>query len=371
MKVLVVSAPLVGHLFPLLPLANALHDAGHDVLLAAGGDARDGGGLPLRDIAGRLNLVAVSLRETIRHPLLSHREFSGRGGTQVVGLLFGAVNAVLVDDAVALAGEFRPDLVVHEPLAVAGAVAAARHGVPAVCHENNLWEGPELVAATAAAPAMRRALARHGLDALPAHAAVITTGPPSLVGTHAGRPMRPVPTPGRGEVPDWLATPADRPRIVVSHSTIAGPPVGHPMAPVVAAAPGVDAEIVLVRPPKAVTRRPLPPNVRTVGWVPLARVLPQATAFVHHGGAGGVLGALAAGIPQLVVPGPGDRRFNGELVTRRGAGLAVEARDITCDELARLVTDPGLCVAAGEVRAEMSAMPEPAALVAELEELAG
>lgn len=370
MKVLVVSAPLVGHLFPLLPLAAALRAAGHDVLLAAGGDARDGGGLPLRDIAGRLNLVAVSLRETVRHPKLSRKEFSGRGGTQVVGLLFGAINAVLTDDAVALVEEFRPDLVIHEPLAAAGALAAAKHGVPAVLQENNLWDGPELLAATVAAPAMRRALARHGLDVLPAPAAVITTGPPSLVGAHAGRPMRPVPTAGRGDVPDWLAAPAERPRIVVSHSTIAGPPVGHPMAPVVAAAPGVDAEIVLVRPPKAVLRRPLPPNVRTVGWVPLARVLPQATAFVHHGGAGGVLGALAAGVPQLVVPGPGDRRFNGELVARRGVGLAVPAREITCDELTWLVTDPGLRAAAGEVRAEMAAMPEPASLVAGLEELA-
>ena len=33
MKVLVVAAPLVGHLGPLLPLASALRAAGHDVLL--------------------------------------------------------------------------------------------------------------------------------------------------------------------------------------------------------------------------------------------------------------------------------------------------------------------------------------------------
>lgn len=143
------------------------------------------------------------------------------------------------------------------------------------------------------------------------------------------------------------------------------------MAPVVAAAPGVDAEIVLVRPPAAITKGHLPPNVRTVGWVPLARVLGQATAFVHHGGAGGVLGALAAGIPQLAVPGPGDRRFNAELLARRGAGLAVDARDITADVLEHLVSDAGLRAAAEEVRAEMAAMPEPASLVARLEALVG
>lgn len=46
-----VAAPLVGHLVPLLPLAVATRDAGHEVLLASGGDALgvDTFGTPLRD----------------------------------------------------------------------------------------------------------------------------------------------------------------------------------------------------------------------------------------------------------------------------------------------------------------------------------
>ena len=39
MRVLVVSAPLLGHLLPLVPLAAALRAAGHDVRIAAGADA--------------------------------------------------------------------------------------------------------------------------------------------------------------------------------------------------------------------------------------------------------------------------------------------------------------------------------------------
>jgi UDP:flavonoid glycosyltransferase YjiC (YdhE family) len=296
MRVLVVSAPLLGHLMPLLPLASALRAAGHEVLLAAGGDAAGGdtAGLPVRDVAGGLRFGAVALRVTAAHPLRARRELAGRGGTAVVGELFGRVNASLADAVVALVGEWRPDLVIHEPLAVAGAFAAARHGVPAVLQENSLWDGPGLVAATATSPAMRRCAARHGVPRIPAPAATITVAPPGLVGPRPGWPMRAVPTPGGGEAPAWLLRAPDRPRIIVSRSTVAGPPIGDPMRPVVAAAGAVDAEIVLVRPPAAVTRRPLPPNVRTVGWVPLAEVLPHATAFVHHAGAGSVLGALAA-----------------------------------------------------------------------------
>jgi UDP:flavonoid glycosyltransferase YjiC (YdhE family) len=73
--------------------------------------------------------------------------------------------------------------------------------------------------------------------------------------------------------------------------------------------------------------------------------------------------ALAAGEPQVVVPGPGDRTLHARLVAARGAGLAVPAQDITAATLERLVSDPGLAQAAGEVAAEIAAMPAPAELV--------
>ncbi len=79
---------------------------------------------------------------------------------------------------------------------------------------------------------------------------------------------------------------------------------------------------------------------------------------------GSVFGAFAAGLPELVTPGPGDRKFNAEQVAARGAGLAVAAKRITAADLVRLIIDDGLTAA--EVRAEMNAMPAPAELVAHL-----
>jgi UDP:flavonoid glycosyltransferase YjiC (YdhE family) len=93
--------------------------------------------------------------------------------------------------------------------------------------------------------------------------------------------------------------------------------------------------------------------------------------IVHHGGAGTVLTALAAGVPQLLTPGPGDRTVNGRLVTRRGAGLALPPDRITAADLERLATDPALARAAREVAAEIAAMPHPDELVGPLVELAG
>jgi UDP:flavonoid glycosyltransferase YjiC (YdhE family) len=142
------------------------------------------------------------------------------------------------------------------------------------------------------------------------------------------------------------------------------------MTGVVAAAASADLDVVLVRPDRRVTGRPLPGNVRCVDWLPFPTVFPVADAVVHPGGAGTLLTALAAGLPQLIVPGAGDRTVHAEMVAARGAGLAVPATSITADVLGRLVSDLDLREAAREVAAEMAAMPAPAELMPALTALA-
>jgi hypothetical protein len=361
MRLLIVAAPLQGHLLPMIPLALACRDAGHEVLVASGGDAlaTDLGGLRSQDVAPGFRFGRIAVRVLLRHPLVARRELAGRAGVAMVGELFGAANATFADAVVALAERERPDLIVYEPLGTAGALAAGRIGVPSVLMENSLFAAPELLAAVAASRPMQK-------RTIPAPEAAITISPSSVVGPRPGLQVRPVPYSGGGDLPDWLSRPGDRPRIVVSRSTVPGPGGGDPAAAVLAAAAQVDAEIVLVRPPDSVRSGTLPPNVRTVGRVPLDRVIPHAAGFVHHGGAGSTLGGLAAGVPQLVVPGPGDRRHNAELVARRGAGLAVDAGAISGPILQRLISDAEIRAAAEDVRDEIAAMPEPATIIPQL-----
>jgi UDP:flavonoid glycosyltransferase YjiC (YdhE family) len=85
--------------------------------------------------------------------------------------------------------------------------------------------------------------------------------------------MRPVPYDGGGEVPDWLASPSERPRILVSRSTVAAPGRDRLMSAVVRAAGAVAADVVLVRPDQHASAMTLPDNVRSVDWVPIATVL--------------------------------------------------------------------------------------------------
>ncbi|MGY1795232.1 glycosyltransferase [Geodermatophilus sp. SYSU D00525] len=368
MRVLVVASPLTGHVLPLVPLALALRDAGAEVVVATAGDAVASCPPELSpvDVAPGLRLGPLFGRIMLRRPLLARRELAGRGGTEAVGLLFGTLGARMADGVLAAAGRHRPDLVVHESLAPAGAEVAARRGVPSVLVEGNLFDAGRLLAA-----ALGTYRPARGLGELPPPEQVLTSAPPSVVGPRSGTPVRFVPwTPDR-PVDAELTRPGDRPRVLVSRSTVASPGPDRLMRDAAAAAAGTGLDVVLVRPDRRVTRRPLPPEVRTADWLPFPRVVPAAAGVVHHGGAGTVLTALAAGVPQLVVRGAGDRRTNADLVAARGAGLAVEPGGITSALLARLVGDPALAAAAREVAAEIAAVPDPAAVVPDLLALAG
>jgi UDP:flavonoid glycosyltransferase YjiC (YdhE family) len=373
MRVLVVAAPMVGHVLPLVPLATALRDAGHEVVLVTGSDGAEAvraTGLDVRDVVPGLRVGAVFGPQALLHPLKARREAMGVvREPDLVGVLFAAMAARMADGVLSIADQLRPDLVVQEPLAATGALAAARRRVPLAVVNNTLFDADKLLAVTVAR--MGTTTRRHGVDHIPSASDVLLTAPPSLVDGQRGRPMRFVPVPGNGSAPEDLTRPGDRPRIIVSRSTVADPRPDRLMSRVVTVAGDLDADVVLARPDRRVLRRPLPPNVRTTAWLPFPTVFPAANGAVHHGGAGTLLTGLAAGIPQLVVPGAGDRKVNAELLAARGAGLAVPLEQISATDLKRLVGDPKLADAAREVADEIAGMPHPGDVVHDLVALAG
>jgi UDP:flavonoid glycosyltransferase YjiC (YdhE family) len=370
-RALFAASPMVGHVLPLVPLATALRDAGHDVLIATAADGVDAArkaGAPTRDVAPGLDVRQVFTGPLLRHPVRILRMVGDDPGTDGVGLLFAAMTARLAHGMLALADEWQPDLVLHEGLAATGLLAAAHRKVPAVLVDGLVFDATALLHAVT--PHLDGLARRYGLEQLPEPVDAVSAVPPSLVGSRPGRPMRYVPVTWRGDAPA-PALPRDRPVILVSRSTVADPRPDRMMTAVVHAAAGADVHVTLVRPDRASVRRPLPSNVTTTGWLPFAEVLPDVAGIVHHGGAGTALTALAAGVPQVIVPGAGDRTLHARLVAARGAGLAVPAKEITSETLVRLVSDPALAEAAREVAAEIAAMPAPRDLVEPLVALAG
>jgi len=81
----------------------------------------------------------------------------------------------------------------------------------------------------------------------------------------------------------------------------------------------------------------LPPNVRHVSWVPLARVLARCSALVHHGGVGTCAQGLAAGIPQLTMPMGFDQPDNALRLERLRVGSWIAPRQFIAKRVAHVL----------------------------------
>ena len=64
----------------------------------------------------------------------------------------------------------------------------------------------------------------------------------------------------------------------------------------------------------------LPPTVRHFSYVPFGQLLARAAAIVHHGGVGTLSQAMAAGIPQLIMPLAYDQPDNARRLKHLGVG---------------------------------------------------
>ena len=83
----------------------------------------------------------------------------------------------------------------------------------------------------------------------------------------------------------------------------------------------------------------LPQGVRHFDFAPLSRILPRCAALVHHGGIGTTAAALAAGIPQIIMPLSHDQPDNAARVVRNHWGRRLWPKQFTATRLAPLLRE--------------------------------
>jgi UDP:flavonoid glycosyltransferase YjiC (YdhE family) len=102
----------------------------------------------------------------------------------------------------------------------------------------------------------------------------------------------------------------------------------------------------------------LPAGVRRFDYVPLSQVLPRAAALVSHGGIGTISQALAAGVPQLIIPLGFDQFDNAARLERLGVGATLTPRAFrgpaVTRQLVRLLTSPAVASACSAVSAKLA-----------------
>jgi glycosyltransferase len=129
------------------------------------------------------------------------------------------------------------------------------------------------------------------------------------------------------------------------------------------------------RPVDPESLRPWPANALVQQWWPQEDVMPLASAMVGHGGFGTTLAALAAGVPQVVVPLFGtDQAINAARVQDVGAGLHLDGGLAgvpgLADAVSTLLGDGHYRDGAAAVAAEIASLPSTSEIVPIIEGLA-
>ncbi|MGW6932036.1 glycosyltransferase [Lentzea sp. NPDC054927] len=306
MRVLFASMATVGHTYPLIPLAIAMRNAGHEVHFAVGEE--------MHKVLGKLGL----------------RPFRP-------GIVFGEIYA---EDIAPELERLLPDLVIGEWAVPEVVSEARRRGFPALWHGFGRMfpEGIGLV---------RPAGGRH-VDICPPS----LQDPAFLAEDRIG--LRPVPFAEPGEIPVRTAGKL----IYLTLGTAFGTRELLAEA-VVGLGKLSDAQVVVAAPHVELAH--VPPNVTVHPWLPQAEVLRYADVVVHHGGSGTMLGALAAGVPQVVLPQGADQFGNADALVSAGAAVRPDAFSAgpIADCARLLLVDGQYREAAGQVAREIRHMPSP------------
>lgn len=380
MRVLVTFAGGYGHFVPLIPVARAAVAAGHTVAVAgrpaqvgsiraAGFDAIATGDPALDPSPERRPLRPI---DTDREDRVLRDGFAG---------------TVARDRATALldlAAAWSPDLILCDEVDFGAMVAAERLGLAhasVVSMPAGTFVRPGLLAEPLAGLRAEHGLAPDpSLEMLHRHL-VLVPAPPSFRDPSAplpatARSIRPTsPDPG----PTAARPPGDghRPLIYVSLGTAFNVESGDLFARVIAGVRDLPLDVLVtvgneIDPAELGSQ---PANVVVERFVPQWAVLPECDLVVSHGGSGGVIGALAHGLPLVVLPLGADQPHNAARVEALGVGCVLDAVTATPEEVqaavARLLADPGPRAAAERLGDECAALPPPAEAVAWLEAVAG
>ena len=345
-RVLVVVPPLTGHVNPTVPLGIELAARGHEVTWA---------GLP--GVVDRLlppGAGFVPLVGTLDQAAFDRMQDEARGlrGPQALKFLWEGFLLPLArataPELLALVEARRPDVLVVDQQAVAGAVVARQTGIPWATSATTSAELTDPLAALPKVDAwVRQELVdlQLGLGVDPAVAAdgdlrfsdqlvlAFTTeailgdadlpaacGPVRFVGPSID--LRPEPTPFPWE---WL-DPARR-KVLVSLGTVNAEVGDRFFATAVEALAGPDEaarlQVVVVAPPDRVAVPGGLDHIRVLERVPQLALLPHLDAVVSHGGHNTVCEALAHGLPLVLAPIRDDQPIVADQVVRAGAGIRV------------------------------------------------
>lgn len=366
-----------GHFLPAIPVAHAAIAGGHTVAFSAqsamlatvntaGFVAIDSGGPTLADPSHRRPLLPID-REHEEHVI---REFfAGRTARERAAHLLNIYDT------------WRPDVVVRDEVDFGAAVAAERRGIPhaaiVVLAAGGLIR-PDLVAEPL--DALR---AEHGLPPDPqvamlhSHLTLVPV-PPVFRTPHdplpaAARHIRPTvlesastttePDSSLTRTLGWLHERADRPTIYFTLGTVFHQESGDLFTRALAGLSLLDANIVVTvgREIDPAELGNPPTNVRVERFIPQQALLPYCDLVVSHAGSGSVIGALAYGVPLVLLPMGADQPLNSDRCHALGVARVLNPLTATSNDVrlaaSNVLASPSYRRAARRIRDDTAHLP--------------
>ena len=290
-------------------------------------------------------------------------------------------SAVLV-----LCHEWRPDVVVCDEADFGVVVAAERLGLPYASVQATA--GGSVVPPDVVAEQANQLRVEHGLPPDPGlemlrRYLVLVPFPPSL--RDPGSRLPPTAYEFRHVSSDlplderafpWLAARSDRDLVYVTLGTIFNQESGDLFERIVGGVRDLPVDVVATvgRALDPEVLGPQPPNVHVERYIPQAQLLPHCRLVVSHGGSGSVIGALAHGLPMVVIPIGADQPRNAQRCKYLHVARVLHAWEATPERVraaaSDVLADPTYRLNAERMRDEIAVLPGPDHAVTLLERLA-
>lgn len=376
-RFLIVVPPFTGHINPVIGVAEELRDRGHEVSWA--GDEA----VLVRALPGPWPVHACE------SPVMEPRPPHLRGYAAMKHLwddVLLPLAETMVPGVRQAVRHVRPDVVLADQQALAGALVAERAGLPCATSAST---SAELTDPLAAMPRVRDWLAgrlgelrqRHGSpdadgDLRFSPHLVLAFTSPALAGDvgAAVRFVGPVPRPlAPGDGFPWDRLDVGRRMVLVTMGTVNADVTDGFLRECVAALgarPGLQG--VVADPGDHLGD--LDGDFVRLPWLPVPELLPYAAAVVCHGGHNTVCESLASGVPLVVAPIRDDQPIIAEQVATTGAGVRLRFTHSRAEQIGhaldQVVGDRRFAAAADLIRKSFATAGGAPAAANALEDLA-
>jgi UDP:flavonoid glycosyltransferase YjiC (YdhE family) len=371
-----------GHFLPLVPFARAAEKAGHAVAFGAqprmlptvvegGFTAFDTGGPTLPVTAARTPLFEYDL--TREHRAIRDG-YAGRTARE---------RATKVRQ---LCESWRPNIVVCDEMDFGALLAAEVLGIryaTVISIGSGAFVWPQLVGEPLNVLRKEQGLPPDPELAMLHRYLVVSPFPPSFRG-----PANPLPPNAHSiqavaadraandEDVSWLAGRAQRPLIYFTLGTIFNLESGDLYERALAGLREMPLDVVVTvgRELDPLVLGPQPSNVYVRSYIPQSVLLPHCDLVVSHAGSGSIVGALAHGLPMVLLPIGADQPFNAARCHELHVGRVLNPVEATPEDVQRAATavheDSTYRQNAQRLQAENASLPGPDYVVRLLERIA-